>query len=191
MRKLIVSNLVSLDGAFAGPGGDVMACRWTTSSTSTTPSGSGPRTRCWSAARRTRASGFGRPWSTTPRRPRRAARRKINSKIQKVVVSDTLTPGHRGVGYTTRIVRRAEAHAAITDLKAGPGRDIVVFGSGTMWNDLFAAGLVDELYVMVGPSIVPDGRRRSPSRHPRTWVVGTRTLAGSDNVLIHYATTPA
>ena len=83
---------------------------------------------------------------------------KINSKIQKVVVSDTLTPDDTGVWRdTTRIVRRADAHAAITDLKAGPGRDIVVFGSGTMWNDLFAAGLVDELYVMVGPSIVPGG----------------------------------
>ena len=102
-------------------------------------------------------------------------------------------PDDTGVwGDTTRIVRRAEAHAAITDLKAGPGRDIVVFGSGTMWNDLFAAGLVDELYVMVGPSIVPDGMPAFTQSAPANLrLVGTRTLAGSDNVLIHYATTPA
>jgi len=55
MRKLIVSNIVSLDGYYEGPGKNVMdlsatasqSTRRTTVSTPTMPSGCAPPTRCW------------------------------------------------------------------------------------------------------------------------------------------------
>jgi dihydrofolate reductase len=38
-----------------------------------------------------------------------------------------------------------------------PGEEILVFGSRTLWNDLLARDLVDELHLMVGPVVVAAG----------------------------------
>jgi dihydrofolate reductase len=47
----------------------------------------------------------------------------------------------------------------VRDLKARPGRDIGVHGSITLARSLLAAGLVDELVLVVGPVLDPTGRR--------------------------------
>jgi dihydrofolate reductase len=47
----------------------------------------------------------------------------------------------------------------VRDLKARPGRDIGVHGSITLAKSLLAAGLVDELVLVVGPVLDPTGRR--------------------------------
>jgi riboflavin biosynthesis pyrimidine reductase len=66
-----------------------------------------------------------------------------------------------------------------------------VFGSSTLWNDLLAAGLVDEIHLMVGPVALTDGVPAFAGKpdaslrlleEPRTW-------EGSDNVLLRYGVT--
>lgn len=56
-----------------------------------------------------------------------------------------VSSGHPRFRATT-VVPRAEAHAAVRGLLAAEVREVLVFGSGTVWNDLLAAGPVGELH---------------------------------------------
>lgn len=83
---------------------------------------------------------------------------RLDNAIDKVVISDTLTP-EQTVPWadTTRIVARVDAREQIAELKRRPGKEILVFGSRTVWHNLLAAGLVDELHLMIGPAVLGRG----------------------------------
>jgi dihydrofolate reductase len=191
MRKLIVTNIVSLDGQYEGPGGNVMAL---------------PMDHAFDAhnAERLRAAdvlllgrrsfelfqGF---WPNVAHDPNATPVNReisrLNGAIEKLVVSDTLAADPSGAWHaTTRIVRRADAHREIADLKRGPGKDVLVFGSHILWNDLLAGGLVDELQLMVGNIILGAGTPAftAPPKAPLT-LLDTRRWEGSNNVLLRYA----
>jgi dihydrofolate reductase len=84
-------------------------------------------------------------------------RAAVNNAIDKVVISDSLTSEETAPWHNTYIIRRAEAHAQIAELKGQPGKDILVFGSHTLWRDLLAHDLVDELHLMIGPVVLGAG----------------------------------
>jgi hypothetical protein len=50
-----------------------------------------------------------------------------------VVISDTLTSDETDPWHNPRIISRAEAHEQIAELKGQVGRDVLVFGSRTLW----------------------------------------------------------
>ncbi len=82
---------------------------------------------------------------------------------------------------------RAESHAAIAELRARPGDDIVMFGSRTLADDLMAAGLVDELYVLVGPALLGAGIPLFAGTSPRPLrLIGADVVPGSQLVRHHY-----
>jgi dihydrofolate reductase len=83
---------------------------------------------------------------------------------------------------------RIGARDQIAEFKRRPGREILVFGSRTLWNDLLAAGLVDELHLMVGAVVLGDGTPafRVPAAAPLR-LLGAPTFDGSDNLLVRYA----
>jgi dihydrofolate reductase len=84
-------------------------------------------------------------------------------------------------------VRRADAHQAVAELKGRPGKDILMFGSRTLWNDLLVAGLVDELYLMVGAAVLGGGTPAfGAGPVPPMRLLNTRRRDGSDNVLLQY-----
>lgn len=190
MRPIIVCNLISLDGFFAGPGDDVMALPFDT----TFSEYNAERLRAADTlllGGRTFA-GFRDYWppiKDDPRQPpleREISR--LNTAMEKVVVSDSLTSDDLGaVAATTRIVRRADAHAAVRDLKQGPGREILMFGSHVLWNDLLTAGLVDELHVMIGSALLGDGVPVFAGARTDLRLLDTRRLADSQLILARYA----
>jgi riboflavin biosynthesis pyrimidine reductase len=66
-----------------------------------------------------------------------------------------------------------------------------MFGSRTLWTDLLAHSLVDELHLMVGPALVAGDAHAFagvPAQGLR--LLDVRRWDGSDNVLLSYATTP-
>ena len=194
MRKLIVCNIVSLDGYYEGPGGDVMAMPFDHGFDEY----NAERLRAADTLLLGRRSyqGFKSYWPPVAERPdARPVEREISrldNQIDKVVVSDTLTPADTAPWHNTRIVRRAEAHERIAELKRGPGREILVFGSRTLWNDLLANGLVDELHLMIGAGVVGGGTPAFEGKPPVPLrLLGTRTWDGSSLVLARYAVEPA
>ncbi|MGH3716163.1 MAG: dihydrofolate reductase family protein [Micromonosporaceae bacterium] len=192
MRKLIVTALVSLDGYFDGPGGNVMAM----------PFDINFDPYCAERLRaadimllgRTTWEGFQGYWppvkdNPDASEPEREVSR-LNGAIQKVVVSDSLPEQLTGPwAETSRVVRRADSHAHVAELKAQDGKDIIMFGSRTVWNDLLAAGLVDELHVIVGAGIVGGGTPAFQTAPPKGLrLLGTRTFEEGNNIVIRYAT---
>lgn len=189
MRKLIVANIVSLDGYYAGPGNDSSVL---------------PMDEAFDAynAERLRTADtllvgrvsydmFRSFWPTVAEDPNATATERevsgLINAIDKVVVSETLTSEQTEPWHNTRIIRRAGAHEQIAKLKRQTGKDVLVFGSHTLWNDLLPHDLVDELHLMIGPVVLGAGTPLfdgQPPSSPR--LIDTRTWAASGNVLVRY-----
>lgn len=207
MRRLIVTNIVSLDGFYEGPGANVMALPMD-------PAFDDYNLERLQAADtlllgRTTYEQFKGFWPEVADDPRAAAEHlgipahvldtpthrdisRLQNTIEKIVASDSLTPGQTDPWRdTTRIVHRADARDQVAELKRGVGRDVLVFGSRTLWNDLLAAGLVDELHLIVGAAVLGDGTPAfsAPPAAPLR-LLGSRSFAGSHNLLVRYAASP-
>ncbi|HJQ29308.1 MAG TPA: dihydrofolate reductase family protein [Rubrobacter sp.] len=194
MRKLIVCNAISLDGFYEGPGKNVMALfdyRWDYPTDESFDAYNAERLRAADTLLLGRVSydGFKSFWPPVADDPdatpfqREISR--LNNAVYKVVVSDSLTA--KAPWRDTRIISRADAREQICELKRRAGRDILVFGSQTLWKDLLAHDLVDEIHFMICPVVLGAGTPvfdGKPPVSPR--LIDTRTWDGSGNVLVQY-----
>jgi dihydrofolate reductase len=191
MRKLIVSNLISLDGYASGPGGDVMALPFDTTFSEYNLELMQAADTLVSGA--TTYRGFLSYWppiADDPDQPEveRAISRR-HSELEHLVVSNSLTVEETGPWReNTRIVGRDEAPDAIAQAKESEGATLLVFGSMTTWNGLLAAGLVDELHMMVGAGVLIDGVPAFSVRPPGPIrLTGARRLGDSNIALLLYS----
>jgi dihydrofolate reductase len=196
MRKLIVSNAMSLDGYYEGPGKNVMALfdyRWDYPTDESFDAYNAERLRAADTLLLGRVSydGFKGFWPSVADDPAATPLQReisrLDNAIEKVVISDSLTPEETDPWNNTRIISRADAHGQIAELKGQTGRDVLVFGSRILWNDLLAHDLVDELHLMIGPVVLGAGTPLfdgQPAVSLR--LIDSRTWDGSGNVLLRY-----
>ena len=196
MRKLIVSNMMSLDGYYEGPGKNVMVLfdyRWDYPTDESFDAYNAERLHAADTLLLGRVSydGFKSFWPSVADDPDATPLQReishLNNAIEKVVISDTLTSEETDPWHNTRIIGRADAHERIAELKRQLGKDILVFGSRTLWKDLLANDLVDELHLMFGPVVLGAGTPVFDEQPAVTLrLIDTRTWDGSGNVLLRY-----
>lgn len=192
MRRLVVTNIMSLDGYYEGPGNNVMVLPMDGTFDAYNVARLREADTLLLGARSYELfRGF---WPAMADNPDATADHRelaqLENRIDKVVVSDSITEAQTDPWRdTTTIVPREDGRETVAELKRGSGRDILVFASRTLWADLLAAGLVDELHLIVGSVVLAGGTPvfdSQPAAPLRT--LGVKTFDGSDNVVVRYAT---
>jgi dihydrofolate reductase len=191
MRKLIVTSIMSLDGYVAAPDGNPMVLPMDASFDEfNLEELRAADVVLLGGVSYSMFSGF---WPGVADDPSFSATNREFSRlynaVDKMVISDTAAPPPAGHPWAnnTRIVKRANAREEVVKLKEGDGKGIVVYASRTLWNDLLAQGLVDELHLMIGPVFLGDGTPAVGASAPPLRRIDVRTYDHSDNVLVRYA----
>lgn len=111
----------------------------------------------------------------------------LYQRIDKLVVSDTISRADLAPWENTRIVAVADAPKEIAALKQQDGRDILILMGRILWNELLLHGLVDELHLTTFPIIAGDGIPLFNGRPPISLkLIHSRQWQGSGNSLACY-----
>ena len=190
MRKIIVYNIISLDGYHTGPDNDVSVMFPMMGGVFDTYNAELLRTADVHLVGRVSFELFQSFWPKVAENPtsnewtpEQKELSQAGQSVNAIVVSDTLT----GNWPDIRIIRRADAYQQIVELKGQTGKDILMTGSRTLWNDLLAHDLIDEIHLMIGNLVLGEGVPVFVGKTPASLrLIDIRRWEDSDNVLLRY-----
>lgn len=113
---------------------------------------------------------------------------RMNS-LPKYVASHTITETR----WTPATVLGGDVVGQVAELKAQPGDELQVHGSARLAQSLLAAGLIDEIRLVITPTVLGQGRRLFPDDGPALGmrVAEHTTTPGGLTILVLEATGPA
>ena len=187
MSRVVVINHVTLDGVMQAPGradedrrGGFEHAVWASQ-------GSDEVVGTAMGARMAESGGlvFGRRtyedllsyWNTQPDSP---FTEPLNA-ARKFVASRTL---REPLPWPNSTLLDGEAADAVADLKAQPGRDFHIMGSGELIQALLRRGLIDEFMLMIHPLVLGSGRRLFADGSPATNLRLVDTKTATTGVVI-------
>lgn len=155
MRKIIVSNLITLDSLFAGPNGEI---DWFVTDEDFFEDTS-------QVFERVDTMLFGRVtyegmlsfWTGPDANTAGVLIAEWMNTTPKVVFSRTLDKAEWGKWDNARLAK-GEIGEAVAKLKQEPGKDMIIYGSGMIVSQLTQLGLIDEYWLFVNPVILGSGK---------------------------------
>ena len=79
--------------------------------------------------------------------------------LPKYVASHSLAKAE----WVPTTILSGDIAAQVSELKQQPGRELQIHGSAQLGQSLLAAGLIDELRLVIAPVVVGNGRRLFPA----------------------------
>jgi len=185
MRRIVVSEFVSLDGVMEGPGPDdpYVHAGWTFAFQDAV----GMKYKLDEVVAhdalllgRVTYEGFAKAW---PERTDEVGFAEKMNSMPKHVVSSTLESAE----WNNSTIISGKIPAEIARLKQGRGGDILVAGSSRLVQTLLAEGLVDELRLMVFPIVLGSGKRLfGTSSDPVSLELASSTQLQSGTLILTY-----
>ncbi len=160
MRKLVVSEFVTLDGVMQDPGGvgEIEQGGWNIPYVNDEFAQYKFDELAASDALllgRVTFQGFAAAWPDASHTETEGEYANMMNRYPKYVVSTTLDRAE----WNNSHVIKANVMEAVSQLKQQPGKDILVFGSGELVQTLMRQGLIDEYHLQLHPIILGSGKR--------------------------------
>jgi dihydrofolate reductase len=184
MRKLVVSEWVSLDGYTSGPDNDMSFVGESFDAEMAQYEDDAVNRGDTLVLGRVTYESFAGSWPNVPDNPNvsdeeKAYARKLNA-MRKIVFSKSLSTADWNNSVLVRDIDAAE----IQRLKQADGKDLLIYGSASLIQQLTALGLIDEYQLLVMPVALGGGKALFRERTPLK-LVSSRAF-GSGVVLCTY-----
>jgi len=167
MRKIITTTWISLDGKVAGPNGEMDWVGESYDKAMGLYESEFVRSADTLLLGRVTYQSFAGSWPYVPDNPNASEEEKEYARqltaLEKIVFSRTL---EKAEWNNSRLVREVNADE-IRQLKQGPGRNIIVYGSISLIQALTELGLIDEYQILVHPVVLGGGKPLFPESKNR------------------------
>lgn len=181
MRRIIVSNYASLDGFFAGPNGEIDWFVWDQETADYSKDLiESIDTILFGRVTYELMAGY---WPKADPASEDPVIIDAMNNLPKIVFSKTLEK----VTWTNSRLVRENVAEEISEMKQQSGRDMVIYGSGSLVSYLTQLGLIDEYRIFVNPVVLGSGKPLFKDLANRVYLKLLKTKTFNCGVvLLHY-----